>query len=222
MIKAIIFDLDGTIINSEVYFRKYLLRSRGRTSKFLEKVPDNYETIISKTLGMSLPDIYDYLDRKYGMKLTKTQFLKKLNFIIKYIYKFRVRLLPNFKKLIKQIDTENYKVALTSSASRNIINIVLNRFKLEKYFHVIVSSDDIKGHSKPDPHIYKLTSKILKIKPEYCLVFEDAENGIISVKKAGMKCIGIRNGYNDDQNLDKADRIIDNFKEVNIKEIKKL
>jgi beta-phosphoglucomutase-like phosphatase (HAD superfamily) len=89
---------------------------------------------------------------------------------------------------------------------------------LENFFYIIISSEDIKK-SKPDPEIFFLGAKKMRIDPSKCLVIEDSEKGVEAAKKAGMKCIGYKNKKSGNQDLTKADLITTDFEKLNIQKI---
>jgi HAD superfamily hydrolase (TIGR01509 family) len=87
-----------------------------------------------------------------------------------------------------------YNVALVSSSPKPIVDIVVQRFELGKYFDRIITGDDVEK-GKPDPEPYLKAAKELGVHPEECVVVEDSINGVKSAKAAGMKCIGITNSF---------------------------
>jgi beta-phosphoglucomutase-like phosphatase (HAD superfamily) len=91
---------------------------------------------------------------------------------------------------------------------------VLQRFDLLESFKVVVSADELEGNGKPSPAIYLLTAKRLGVSPDRCIAIEDSKNGVLSAKNAGMFCIGFRNGFNDEQDLSRADMVIQRFVEL--------
>ncbi|HYO48239.1 MAG TPA: HAD-IA family hydrolase, partial [Chloroflexia bacterium] len=105
----------------------------------------------------------------------------------------------------------NVKVALASSSPMSWIDIVRDRFDLRDKFDVVVSADELQGEGKPSPAIYLLTARRIAVQPEECVVIEDSKNGALSATRAGMFCVGIRNGFNDEQDLSAADMLINDF-----------
>jgi beta-phosphoglucomutase-like phosphatase (HAD superfamily) len=94
---------------------------------------------------------------------------------------------------------------------------MLDRFSLRDSFKVVVSADELAGRGKPSPAIYLLTAARLGIRPNRCIAIEDSQNGVLSAKNAEMYCVGFRNGFNDEQDLSRADAIIHHFAEFDLK-----
>lgn len=206
-IKSIIFDMDGVIVNSEqIWHEKETEFIRQYIKDFPLKMPQKF-------IGRSIKDIMLILKQDYNLKVEQEKFLIEYRkFGIKNIYP-NCNLSSSFLDFLKNA-IQKYQIALASSSPYDWINFVLDKFDLRKYFKIIVSADDIDGVGKPSPDIYLYTAKQLNVNPQHCIVFEDSKNGVLSAKDAGMIVYGYRNGYNDDQNLEKADKIFNNFNEL--------
>jgi len=109
--------------------------------------------------------------------------------------------------------SETFLLALTSSSSRNEVDLVINEFKIKKYFKTTISADEVKK-GKPNPEPYLTTVNILGLKPEECVVIEDSTNGILSAKAAGCYCIGVTTTLEREMLAD-ADLVVDCFSEIN-------
>ena len=96
---------------------------------------------------------------------------------------------------------------------------MLERFSLRNSFQVVVSADELHGQGKPSPAIYLLTAKRLGIRPQRCVAIEDSQNGVLSAKNAEMFCVGFRNGFNNEQDLSRADMIIHHFADIDWKNL---
>jgi len=205
--QAIIFDMEGVIVNSEkIWQEKESVFMRQFTPIFPKAMPKEY-------IGGSMERTFELLKKEYNIKIEKQEFLQKYReFGIKNIFN-NCSLSPNFLEFL-QVVNENYPIALASSSPYTWINFVLDKFNLRKYFKVIVSADDIAGKGKPAPDVYLFTAKKLDINPEDCLVFEDSDNGILAAKRAGMHVLGFRNGYNSEQTLDQADEVFEDFNQI--------
>ena len=114
---------------------------------------------------------------------------------------------------IEKLKKQYVKLAVASSAYHKRITILLKLCKLNNLFDVIVSGDHVRN-GKPDPEIYLKTAQLLKKDPKDCIVFEDATNGILAAKAAGMKVIGYKGADHNKQDLSKADKIIQSFKNI--------
>jgi len=213
MITTIIFDLDGVLIDSELYWQKDEM-------PFLKKlIPTWNSKHERKIIGMNVDNLYQYLVSEFKMKVSKKEFLKGYDQLALAIYQKKTQLLPNSIDLLQRLNQEKYTIAMASSSPRHWIDWLLERIDISKFFTLIISAEDSGGKGKPSPEIYLYTAKKLKKNPKECLAIEDSHNGVLAAKNAGMRCIGIRNGFNDDQNLSRCDMIISDFKELTIKKI---
>ena len=129
-----------------------------------------------------------------------------------------LRLFPIYKKscdgvidLIKNL-SKSFVLALTSSASRAEIDLVLKEFEINSYFKIIVSADDV-SEGKPNPEPYLKTTSMLGLRPEECVVIEDSRSGVVSAKAAGCFCIGVTTTHPRDMLTD-ADLVVDSFEEI--------
>jgi len=208
MTGAVIFDMDGVIVDSEIHWKTlegYFLQSL---------IPTWSSTDQDKIIGLGVHDLYTLLIGQYGLQKTKEQFLELYQEMANKIYGQKVSLIAGFSDLLMTLNKNNIPVALASSSPRSWINIMLRRFGLQASFRVVVSADELEGEGKPSPAIYLLTAQRLGVSPKSCIAIEDSKNGVLSAKNAGMFCIGFRNGFNEEQDLSKADMIIHGFAEL--------
>jgi len=184
MIKAIIFDMDGVIINTQKLYDIYELN-------LFKKLTNNKWSFKDQLSiqGRSYNEIYKIIQRKYHIKTTKKEYYKKYEIVHGFVYGKECKLISGVINLIEDLYSKKYILALASSTSHKYINKVLVKFKLHMYFKEVVSGDDTNGKSKPEPDIFLLTAKKLNLNPKECLVIEDSNNGVTAAKKAGMFCI---------------------------------
>ncbi len=205
---AVIFDMDGVIVDSEIHWKTlegYFLQSL---------IPTWSGTDQDKIIGLGVHDLYTLLISQYGLQKTKQQFLELYQEMANKIYGQKVSLIAGFSDLLTTLNKNNIPVALASSSPRSWINIMLRRFGLQSSFRVVVSADELEGEGKPSPAIYLLTAQRLGVCPKSCIAIEDSKNGVLSAKNADMFCIGFRNGFNEEQDLSKADMVIHGFAEL--------
>ena len=216
MMNAVIFDMDGVIVDSEIQWKTlegYFLQSL---------IPTWSSSDQDKIIGLGVHDLYTLLIGQYGLQKTKAQFLELYQEMANEIYGQKVSLIVGFSDLLTTLNKNNIPVALASSSPKSWINIMLRRFGLQSSFKVVVSADELEGEGKPSPAIYLLTAKRLGVSPTSCIAIEDSKNGVLSAKNAGMFCIGFRNGFNEEQDLSKADMIIHGFAELHWQTLQQL
>lgn len=208
-IKVVIFDMDGVLINTESVLKKdeFLFLYKLAQNRWTKKDQRNIR-------GMSLEGVYDLLRLKFDLMLPKKIFLKKYHQLLENIYQDRVQLNPGVLDILNDVQEKRFKIALASSSSHRFINVVLNRFNLNKYFEIVISADDLKGKGKPYPDIFLETARKLGVEPKDCLVIEDSKNGIIAAKRAGMFCIAYDQDGSIKQYKNLADYSSKDFKEI--------
>ncbi|HUP27103.1 MAG TPA: HAD family phosphatase [Chloroflexia bacterium] len=213
---ALIFDMDGVIVDSELHWKSlegYFLQSL---------IPAWTPTDQDKIIGLSTHDLYRLLTSEYGLQQSKDEFFDTYNNMAREIYTQKVSLLDGFLDLLHGVRAEELPVALASSSPRPWIEMVLDKFSLHEAFDVVVSADELHGEGKPSPAIYLLTAQKLGVEPARCVVIEDSEKGVLSARRAGMFCIGLRNGFNDEQDLSAADIVVTGFRELPYASLRRL
>lgn len=210
MSKAVIFDMDGVMIDSEVYWNHD--ESSLFKKWFHRWTEDDHKALI----GLNIYDTYEHLTRHYGLKKTKEDYLKEVKAIADVIYASKANLVDGLIPLLQSLKAENSLVGLASSSLRVWIDSILSRFELRPYFKMTLSAEEIDGAGKPAPDIYIEAAKQLNTNPKDCVVIEDSRNGVLAGKAAGMTVIGFRNGFNETQDLSQADHIIHGLKEFDL------
>jgi HAD superfamily hydrolase (TIGR01509 family) len=204
---AVIFDMDGVIVDSEIHWKTtegYFLQSLIPTWNVKDQ---------DRIIGLGVHDLYTLLATTYHLQKTKEEFLAIYQEIANEIYGQKVSLTEGFTEFLSALNNDNIPVALASSSPISWIHIMLERFGLRDSFRVVVSADELEGEGKPSPAIYLLTAKLLGVRPDRCIAIEDSQNGVLSAKNAEMFCVGFRNGFNEEQDLSRADVVIRRFAE---------
>lgn len=214
-ISAVIFDLDGTVIDNEdeygEAFRK-VLKSLGK--KVDKKFPH--------TSGIGVKENWSLLLSKYRIKTKKTteelaretqdNYLKLLD---------QVNFVKGFEEFVRELKDSGIRVALAPSNAWWIVDEVSDAFNIRDYFEVITTGEEAL-YKKPDPDLFLITAEKLGVDPKECLVIEDSRAGIDAAQRAGMKTIGIARDSKHAKALKRADRIIKNYIQVTPEEISAL
>lgn len=211
-IEAIIFDMDGVIIDSEPIHLKIVKEITLELGLSIK----NEE--LQSYVGTSTREMWTDIVQRYRVDQPPTKLAKLTKDRITNHYRSSENLpaVSGVKDLIKTAHQSVKKLALASSSSMKHIDIVLDKLQLQTYFPLRMSGADL-PKSKPDPMIFIQTSELLETSPESCLVIEDSYNGVTAAKAAGMTCIGFKNEHSGNQNLSGADIIISDFNQFNIK-----
>ncbi len=205
--KAVIFDFDGTIVDTE--------RIKLKSMKILLK---DYNIDFKKDprlLGMSSIDYFNMLKSKYNLNSDFDKMAEKREKILEDLFaKEEIKILPGFLRLVKSLKKNNIKIGLATSASKKFLIFILDKIDIKKYFNVIHCGDDVE-HSKPNPEIFLLTAKDLDVNPKNCVVIEDSVNGVKAGKAAGMDVIAVTNTFSK-KHLTEADITLNSLEEINV------
>ena len=201
--KAVLFDMDGIVIDSEVYWEK--IEKDFARLKGLKYTLAYHRDI----MALSPPELAEILRKKYGLKESVEQIIAERDKMALEIYEKKAKLMPDFLNLIKKLRGK-YKIALVSSSPLEWINPILRRFRLKEYFDEIISAEEMSdGRGKPHPAIYFFAARRLKVRPKECVVFEDSVNGIRAAKAAGMFCVAVPGKWvKDRRGVGEADLIV--------------
>jgi len=182
--KAVIFDLDGTLINSIPFHF-------GEHKEIFKRLGVNLELeFFEKKCNGTKPDeFYKTILLHYtgSLRLYKKAILLKEKVFAHESYK-GIKTFPGVRGLLDKLTDSGYVLALASSSGEKYIAKNLANNKLKKYFHVIVGSSHIK-YTKPNPFIFNLAQKELGIPKESCVIVEDSINGVIAARRAHIDCI---------------------------------
>lgn len=207
MIKAVIFDMDGVIIDSEGVYLEYQLEFAKKKNPDV-KLEDLYPMV-----GATKQECWEVVERVVSNGQTweelRTEFRQRdIYSEIDYRSIYRLEVTDT----LKQLKEAGFRLALASSTHLELVERVLKENGIREYFEAVVSGEQFKK-SKPDPEIYLYTAGQLKLKPEECLAVEDSTIGITAAHRAGLKIAAvIDTRYGFDQSL--ADYKLNQVKEV--------
>lgn len=211
MLKGLLFDMDGVLVNNldihrqafAEFFRRYgVERSFDDLSRVFGKGNDDI-------MGELMPK--DVVER---VGIRELGYQKEA--IYREIYAPIITPQPGLKEFLAEAERNGLKSAVGSSGYRVNVDFVLERCDITRYFSAIVAGDEV-TRCKPDPEIYLTAASKLGLRPEECVVFEDAEAGIESAKRAGVKVVALATTFSREF-LEKsdADYIIDDFRGIDI------
>jgi beta-phosphoglucomutase len=214
MIQAVIFDLDGVIVDTAHYH--YLAWKRLADELGVHFTEKENEQLKGVSRMRSLEIILELGNLHLSQAEKEKLATKKNAWFVEYINAMKPdEIFPGVKELIREIQLNGIKVALASS-SKNA-DTVLNLLNIKNYFNAIVDGTMI-THTKPDPEIFLLAAKKLNMPVSSCLVFEDADAGVEAALAAGMKCIGVGSS----QQLPKANFVVAKTADFTVQKIKNL
>ncbi|KKP39063.1 MAG: HAD-superfamily hydrolase [Candidatus Peregrinibacteria bacterium GW2011_GWF2_33_10] len=208
MIKAIIFDMDGVIADSEFCH----IDAEIKTMKIFGV--DLTKEELEGYTGTTSKYMYEHLKAKHDFSASFEEFFEiKRQFLFEDFEKF-LKPVDGVIDLIKNLHKKGFKLALASSSHRKAIDYILKKFEIYKFFDAITSSEEIQN-SKPDPEIFLKSAEKLKFLSTECVVIEDAKLGVEGAKRAGMKCIGFKS-HSSHQDLSMADWVVGSFEKEKI------
>ncbi len=209
---AVIFDLDGTIIDSEEAWGMAFVN----VFKILGVNPKNDHPAVG---GVSLKDNWKNLLVEYGIQTNKT--LDELVILTYMEYEKLISMITlndGFIEFIENLKDNNFPVALATSTKWELVDKIFDRFEIGDLFDIVTTSDEV-INPKPDPEIFTVTADKLGVEREDCLVIEDSGAGVTAARRAGMKVIAITDDEDVTPEIEKADKIVGGFSDIKLKEI---
>jgi HAD superfamily hydrolase (TIGR01509 family) len=207
---AVVFDLDGLLIDSEPVWnaaREALVRERGGTW-------DDRAT--TDMMGMSSKEWSSYMHDRLGVPMTPAEINDDVVRRVASTYEQGLPLLPHALEAVREL-AARWPLGLASSSNRPIIDLVLERAGLRACFAAVVSSEEV-AHGKPAPDVYLAVARELDVDPKDCVAVEDSNNGIKSAVKAGMRTIAVPNRQfrPDDDILASATVVVSSLAEMTV------
>jgi HAD superfamily hydrolase (TIGR01509 family) len=203
-VRAVIFDLDGVIADSEPISGKstaMVLRKRGI------RLTDEERRL---AFGRRSPDIFRDVLRARGKKFSSDDIetmVEEKNAIMLGLMKGNLKAIPHSIRLVKLLLEKGIKLALATSSHEKKMEMEVEELGIKEPFSVIVTGSDV-SKGKPDPEIFLLAARRLGVKPAECAVIEDSAFGVQAAKRAGMFAIGFASRNSPGQDLSVADVVV--------------
>ena len=215
MIKAVIFDMDGVMVDSEYLWERAetILLSR-RNIEYNDQYRD-------QIVGLNQNDSGKLLIETFSLNESIEEVISERIDILFELYDSQLKLNTGLINLLEKLKINNFLLAVASSSPKKVVRYVVDKFKLSNYFHAIISGDNA-AEGKPHPEIYLKTAQELSTAPKSCVAIEDSINGLISAKEAGMYCIAVPDKRLSQNPFKKADLILCSLDEITISTIKSL
>ncbi len=208
-LKAVLFDMDGVIVDTEPLHRKSYFRM------FEDVGIDVSESLYNSFTGQATLPICRTLCEHFDIAHKAEELVAAKRKHFKYLFEndSDLALLDGVHDLIKDYYNNDLTLVLASSASMPNINRIFERFDLNQYFKAKISGADLKA-SKPHPEIFLKAAQLAEESRENCMVIEDSTNGIAAAHAAGIYCVGFKSPHSTNQDYSKANKIISRFEEI--------
>lgn len=202
MIKAVIFDVDGLMFDTEPLFSKVQVSIAEKRGKIF--TPE----IKHKMMGTKQIDGVKILLNELGIKENPETVLQEYVDSYKELIKKEIQPMPGLFELLDFLEIKNIRKAVATSSMREWIDVIFDKLNLSSRFEFITTAEECE-RGKPDPEIYNKSTKRLGLNSSDCLVLEDSPNGIKAAKEAGCIAVAIPNEFTKGQDLSRADLIVE-------------
>jgi beta-phosphoglucomutase family hydrolase len=224
MLRAVIFDFDGVITDSEIlHFRAFnaVLSQHGFQLTKQEYYKDY--------LGMTDADCYRALIEEGRLRIEETQIqdlVQQKTRVFEQLAKSEGRIIEGVREFLDLLSAERIPIAICSGALRAEIELILEEAQLRSYFDVVVSAEEVR-RGKPDPEGFLLALQKLReiraepVTPESCVVIEDSHWGLKAARAARMRTVAVTNTYGPEQ-LKLADKVVNRLDELTLDDLRQL
>ncbi|NLP35734.1 MAG: HAD family phosphatase [Clostridiales bacterium] len=209
-IDAVIFDMDGTLIDSMWMWKSIDIEYLAR---YGIELPEDLQKDVE---GMSFTETATYFKKRFQLSDSLDQIKDDWNQMAWEKYETEVPLKEGVLELLQYLKKNNKKVGIATSNSRELVDLVIEKLGVKEYFDSIRTSCEVKK-GKPSPDIYLLVAKDLQVDPSRCLVFEDVIHGVMAGKNANMKVCAVYDKHSEQDDEEKkklADYYVTTMTEV--------
>lgn len=209
-IKAVLFDLDGTLVDSMWMWKDIDIEYLGKRGF---ELPPRLQKDIE---GMSLTETATYFKDRFQLSDTLEEIKKEWMDMARDKYCHHVKVKPGAREFLEYLKSQNIRTGIASSNGIELVHAVLKAQKVSEYLDSVHTCCDVE-RGKPHPDIYLLVAKELGVSPRECLVFEDIPMGILAGKRAGMKTCAVEDVFSQDQREEKrrlADYYIQDYYDI--------
>ena len=207
--RAVIFDMDGVLLDSEPLHYQALSRVLTREG-YTWTVADN-----ERLLGTTVEDSFRIIDEMVHLRLPREYFLTTYEAEALALLQGPLEPSAGVVSSIDMLAERGLCLAVASSSRRSWIDATLRSLGIAGRFSVVVSGDEV-ANGKPAPDIYLRAAGLLNMAPEVCTAVEDAPNGLLSARSAGMRVVAVRTPYTKNLDLSQADVVIDSLEELSL------
>jgi len=214
-ISAVIFDLNGTVLDDEEEYGKAF-------NKVLKSLGVESGVKYPQTMGIGVKNNWPLLLTKFNINTKKSLDLLTKETQDSYINEVsEISVRPGFEDFAERLKENGVLIALATSNTWEVVDKVLEKVSLNNYFDELTTADEV-VYTKPDPDIFIKTADKLSVERSGCLVIEDAPSGVKAAHRAGMKVIAIAGEEKFAESLQDADLVVEGFSEITPKVLSEL
>lgn len=206
---AVIFDMDGVLVDSEP------LHYRAAQAVLAREGEDLPWDVFAEYVGTTSIVTWAGLRTRFGLGESLDEYMRRHDAAVSAVLEEPLQRLPGVTGLIEAVRSRGRRLALASSSQANWIAATLRGLGLDDTFEVIVSGDDVE-RAKPAPDIYLEASRRLGLSPARCIAIEDSPAGVRAAKAAGMWVVAVRTHYADPAGLAPADALVNTLEEFDL------
>lgn len=197
-LQGIIFDMDGTIIDTETVWEFAMADLLRRHNVDPHAIPADKQFVFEKMVGIGLPEAMELLRDTFQIPhTTKQEMASSVITHVKELLKQEVQFINGFQEFHKKIAAAGIPTSIATNCDADSLQSFISKMSFNDYFgHHIYCVADVEHRAKPDPALFLLAADKIKAKPENCIVFEDSIWGFKAAASAGMRCIAIKNKKN--------------------------
>lgn len=213
-LKAVLFDMDGVIVDTEPIHKKAYFKM------FEYFNTDVSEALYASFAGASTRKVCNTVKENFGLDIAVEEMekVKRDHFKNLFYNEADFDMVPGVMNLIKHYFENNTVMVLATSASHTTIEMVFEKFELNRYFKAIISGTDLK-ESKPNPEIFVKAAVLSGHQKSECMVIEDSTNGITAAHRAEIFCAGYKGGNTKLQDYSLANIVVTDFSALELTHI---
>lgn len=206
---AVLWDLDGTLVDSEPFHRRAILRTFEALGVALDGLDE------SSFVGRGERDFWQFAREQFALAEDPDALVKQKDGHYAELVRNELRTMPGAVDCLTRLEARAVPMAVASGSSPRAIAAAITATGLGRYFRALVSSLDPEvPRSKPHPDVFLTAARRLGVEPGRCLVVEDAEWGVRAAKAAGMRVVAIPNAWTRSHDLTEADWILTSLHEL--------
>ncbi|MGO3298235.1 MAG: HAD family hydrolase [Pseudolactococcus laudensis] len=216
MIKTVIFDMDGVLVDSEYTFLE-TKTDMLKTAGFPKDISYQYQF-----MGTTFEVMWTIMKEELGLPESISFYINDMNERREVmIARDGIRAIKGAQDLVKRLFEAGFKLAVASSSPKHEIVRAMTELGLVDYFEVLVSGEEV-AHSKPAPDVFLAAAERLGVSAQDAIIIEDTKNGSLAARRAGAYVIGFENPNYPAQDLSNADIIVTDYQELTIEKLQNL